>query len=231
VSSPESIGPEPSPTPVVIPPLEPTGIVDQWPPVEFEPPPPPDETSILRRVLAANEGEDSGSTSSRGRWGGTPNPNPASEEGVPSPDAPAPQSVLEGAAETGKAMNQMFGGKNRGIPDIGKLIITDSEGNFVYSPDSLYWGEGPVSTHVEGLAVNDATDWLLDNATEGKSYAVHVITEYEPCKPHAGGIGCSTLITSGYWADQLYEAAASRGANAGLFIWWHRNNGIVQSWP
>ena len=150
--------------------------------------------------------------------------SPASTESTSDPNYPAPSDVLQTAVDTGSAQNRFVGGKDRGNPDVGGLVITDANGNLKYRPGYLYWGTSVdgYDSHAESLAVDDAATWLQKNAEPGENYAVHVISEYQPCS------SCSTNIRQGAWGDVLQNAANSRDANAGLFVWWHRNMGMVQ---
>jgi len=106
------------------------------------------------------------------------------------------------------------------IDDVGKLVITDGEGNPVYTT-GLY--QSTRANHVEAQGVADATSWLQQFADSGQDYQVHIITEYSPCK------GCQRRLSS--WTTQIENAAFSQGAYADFFVWWHRGpaqGGMVQ---
>jgi len=61
---------------------------------------------------------------------------------------------------------------------------------------------------------------LLDNAQFGEGYAVHVVTEYKPCDEWCGP-------HLGTWAMELQQTAEANGANAGFFVWYHENGGML----
>ncbi len=171
------------------------------------------ETSSSTVDMAADE---------RARPAGTP----ASDEVTADPEAPAPGSVMSRAAEAASLQNEPeIGGKGKGHPTIGGFVITDSNGNFLYGSDEPLVGTNDFgyNSHAENQAVTLAYDWLAENAEPGENYAVHIITENRPCGPF-----CEPSIKGGAWLEELQQATGSRGADAGLFVWWHRDWGVLQ---
>jgi len=109
------------------------------------------------------------------------------------------------------------------IDDVGKLVITDGEGNLVYT-SGLY--RGTRAKHFEPQGVADVISWLQQFADSGQDYQVHIITEYSPCEK------CQPLLST--WTTQIENAAFSQGSYADFFVWWHRSaryGGMVQFVP
>jgi RHS repeat-associated protein len=109
---PESIGPEPSPTPVVdTPPPLPPWIVDQWPTLPpLETPPPPDEGSVMGRILAMNEGEAQGDTGNMEEGGTVPQ-----DQGI----APQDQPPSPNSNEANEAAKRLASGVHKWLRNKG----------------------------------------------------------------------------------------------------------------
>src|SRR5579875_250732 len=188
---PESIGPEPSPTPVVdTPPPLPPWIVDQWPTLPpLETPPPPDEGSVMGRILAMNEGEAQGDTGNMEEGGTVPQEQPPEGQ---LQETSYPQQAQQRAEEIRNQIVQKYGWWFRREATVGVAYMVDEEGNVSIVVAQNESTLGKWQDKIRQI-LNPDEQWVDNSIAGGSRHAEELLVDYAKARGYRIiGIGAST---------------------------------------